>query len=120
MKRLGPISCVSAALLLSSCSLTPVQPPLSAEEAAALKLASSELELALLKEEKLLLEEAEARAKAEAEEVIKEIIACHVAHEIHKGAAQGNIQHQIGNTFISVFITENIKLSAKFFHGCHS
>ena len=56
----------------------------------------------------------------EAEQVIKHIIAGHVAHQVYHGVSQNDVQHQIGNTFVSVPIAEQIKLSAKFFHGCHS
>ena len=74
MKRIGPISCMCSALLLSSCTLTQQQAPLSTEDAAARQRAASELDLALQIEEKRLLEEArqEAEAREEAEERARE------------------------------------------------
>lgn len=57
-----------SALLLSSCTLTQQQAPLSAEDAAACQLAASELEIALQVEEKRLLEE----ARQEAERIARE------------------------------------------------
>lgn len=68
MKRIGPISCMCSALLLSSCSLTQQQAPLSAEDAAACQLAASELDIALQVEEKRLQEE----ARKEAERIVRE------------------------------------------------
>jgi len=41
----------------------------------------------------------------EAEKIVQDIVARHVAHDIDHGGAQNNIQHQIGNTFISVLVT---------------
>lgn len=55
-------------VLLSSCTLTQQQAPLSAEDAAAQKLAASELDAALVAEKTRLQKEAEAAAKAAAEE----------------------------------------------------
>lgn len=68
MKRIGPISCMCSALLLSSCTLTQQQAPLSTEDAAARQRAASELDLALQIEEKRLLEE----ARQEAERIARE------------------------------------------------
>ena len=63
-------------MMLSSCTLTQQQAPLTAEDAEAQRLALSELEKALITEEKRILEEAKAaeaaRAKAEAEERARE------------------------------------------------
>ena len=63
-------------IMLSSCTLTQQQAPLTAEDAEAQRLALSELEKALIAEEKRILEEAKAaeaaRAKAEAEERARE------------------------------------------------
>lgn len=57
---------------------------------------------------------------AEAKKVVQHVISGHIAHEIHYGISKYNIQHQIGNPFGSVFVTEYIKLSAKVFQVCHS
>lgn len=76
MKRIAPIMCMSSLVLLSSCALHQQQAPLSPEEAAAQRLAASELDSALITEEKRLIAEAKAeeerRAREEAEEKARE------------------------------------------------
>lgn len=76
MKRIAPIMCMSSLVLLSSCALHQQQAPLSPEEAAAQRLAASELDSALITEEKRLIAEAKAeeerRAREEAEQQARE------------------------------------------------
>ena len=76
MKRLFPISCIGSIILLSSCTLTQQQAPLSAEDAAAQSRAASELDAALIEEEIRLIEEAreeeKRRAREEAEQKARE------------------------------------------------
>ena len=81
MKRLFPIPCICSIVLLSSCTLTQQQAKLSEEDIAAQTLAASELDAALIVEEKRLIKEAreeekrrvreEAEAKAREEEEAK-------------------------------------------------
>lgn len=76
MKRLFPISCIGSIILLSSCTLTQQQAPLSAEDAAAQSRAASELDAALIQEEIRLIKEAreeeKRRAREEAEQKARE------------------------------------------------
>lgn len=76
MKRLFPISCIGSIILLSSCTLTQQQAPLSAEDAAAQSRAASELDAALIEEEIRLIKEAreeeKRRAREEAEQKARE------------------------------------------------
>lgn len=76
MKRLFPISCMGSILLLSSCTLTRQQAPLTAEDAAAQSRAASELDAALIIEEERLFKEAreeeKRRAREEAEQKARE------------------------------------------------
>lgn len=76
MKRLFPISCIGSIVLLSSCTLTQQQAPLSAEDAAAQSRAASELDAALIQEEIRLIKEAreeeKRRAREEAEQKARE------------------------------------------------
>ena len=76
MKRLFPISCIGSIVLLSSCTLTQQQAPLSTEDAAAQSRAASELDAALIKEEIRLIKEAreeeKRRAREEAEQKARE------------------------------------------------
>lgn len=76
MKRLFPISCIGSIILLSSCTLTQQQAPLSAEDAAAQSRATSELDAALIEEEIRLIKEAreeeKRRAREEAEQKARE------------------------------------------------
>lgn len=76
MKRLFPISCIGSIVLLSSCTLTQQQAPLSAEDAAAQSRAASELDAALVQEEIRLIKEAreeeKRRAREEAEQKARE------------------------------------------------
>ena len=76
MKRLFPISCIGSIILLSSCTLTQQQAPLSAEDAAAQSRAASELDAALVQEETRLIKEAreeeKRRAREEAEQKARE------------------------------------------------
>ena len=76
MKRLFPISCIGSIILLSSCTLTQQQAPLSAEDAAAQSRAASELDAALTEEEIRLIKEAreeeKRRAREEAEQKARE------------------------------------------------
>lgn len=64
MKRIGSISCICSAILLSACSLPQPQPVLSDEDIAAQLRAACELDTALEIEEKRLLEEELAAVKA--------------------------------------------------------
>ena len=73
MKRVGSISCICTTLLLSSCSLTQQQPPLTDAELAAQKRAAIELDAALEAEEARLAREArEAELARAAEEARRE------------------------------------------------
>lgn len=76
MKRLFSISCIGSIVLLSSCTLTQQQAPLSTEDAAAQSRAASELDAALIKEEIRLIKEAreeeKRRAREEAEQKARE------------------------------------------------
>lgn len=49
------------------------------------------------------------------EKVVQQIIAPHFAHDVNQSGTQGNVQHQIGNAFISVFVAEKLKLPARIF-----
>lgn len=79
MKRPVTIPCIFSAFLMSACTLTPPQSPLTAEDAAAQKLAIQELEDALLQEGRTVAAEAreaaEAKAIALAEEQAKQAAA---------------------------------------------
>ena len=52
---------------------------------------------------------------AEVQQIIQKVIAGHGAHQIDHGAAQGNVEHQIGDTLVPVAETKKIKFSAKVF-----
>lgn len=79
MKRPVTIPCIFSAFLMSACTLTPPQSSLTAEDAAAQKLAIQELEDALLQEGRTVAAEAreaaEAKAIALAEEQAKQAAA---------------------------------------------
>ena len=114
MKRLFPISCIGSIILLSSCTLTQQQAPLSAEDAAAQSRAASELDAALIEEEIRLIKEAreeekrrareeaeqkareEAEARAEAEERAREEAEARAAEE-ERARTDAEEQQEAGN-----------------------
>ena len=53
-----------------------------------------------------------------AKHVIQDGIAGDHADEIYQRAAQGNIQHQVGNALVSMHKAETLEFTAKVFQGC--
>ena len=51
------------------------------------------------------------------EQVVENVIACHIAHDVHQTRAQGNVEHQVGNTPIAVAEAETVESLAKIFQG---
>ena len=55
-----------------------------------------------------------------AQQVVQEGVSCDLAHDVHHGGAQDDVEHQVGDAFIPVLIAVKLKLSAKVFHAVTS
>ena len=53
----------------------------------------------------------------EAEQIVKGVVARDLDHHINDGSTDCNVQHQIRNAFVAVFVTEPVELCAKVFHS---
>ena len=60
------------------------------------------------------------RGPVEDQQTIKNGVLGDLGDQIDQGAAQGNIEHQIGDALVAVLITETLEASAKIFQESHS
>ena len=53
----------------------------------------------------------------EAQQIIQGVVAGKLAHKVDNGAAHADVEHQVGDALVPVFVAEKIKLSADIFQS---